>query len=79
MVELHSNFTAAATKNYVDGRRTPTQHAVHETLEITQGLTSWSEVGFYVFTSIPSGPGFAVGRRPYPSACARPGKAGTGR
>ena len=31
---------------------TPTHHAVHETVEITQGITDWSEVGFYVFTSI---------------------------
>jgi hypothetical protein len=51
MVELHSNFTA-------DGRRTeqdglwPTEHAEHETLEITHGFTSWFEVGSYLFTSV---------------------------
>ncbi len=50
MVELHSNFT-------IDGRTTeqdglwPTQHAEHETLEITQGFTRWFETGFYIFTS----------------------------
>ncbi len=29
-----------------------TQGAFHETLEVTQGWTSWFETGFYVFTSI---------------------------
>ncbi|HKN34552.1 MAG TPA: hypothetical protein VJX16_15045 [Terriglobales bacterium] len=51
MVELHSNFTAKGTKTVVDGVA-PTNHAVHETLEITQGFTDWFETGFYVFTSI---------------------------
>ncbi len=55
MVELHSNFTA-------DGHlATPglaaTNHAEHETVEITQGVNHWSEVGFYVFTSEQSGMG----------------------
>jgi hypothetical protein len=50
MVELHSNFT-------IDGRRTvqdgmwATEDALHETLELTQGITSWFETGFYIFTS----------------------------
>jgi hypothetical protein len=57
MVELHSNFTAQGQKDYVDGVA-PTHHAVHETLEITQGITNWSEVGFYVFTSIKPDAGF---------------------
>src|ERR1700757_5207687 len=51
MVEIHSNFTAEGSKTTVDGTL-PTNHAVHETLEITQGINEWSEVGFYVFTSI---------------------------
>lgn len=50
MIELHSNFTFSGAKDEVDGVQA-TQHSWHETLEITQGLTSWSEVGFYVFTS----------------------------
>jgi hypothetical protein len=55
MVELHSNFTA-------DGHlATPglaaTNHAEHETVEITQGINDWSEVGFYIFTSEQSGLG----------------------
>ena len=57
MFELHSNFTAEGQKYYVDGVA-PTNHAVHETLEITQGITNWSEVGFYVFTSIKPDAGF---------------------
>ena len=56
MVELHSNFTPEGQKNLVDGVY-PTNHQQHETLEITQGLTSWSEVGFYVFTSWQDGHG----------------------
>jgi hypothetical protein len=56
MVELHSNFTADGQKNTVDGVY-PTHHQLHETLEITQGLSSWAEVGFYVFTSWQNGHG----------------------
>jgi hypothetical protein len=51
MVELHSNFTAQGRKTVVDGVA-PTHHAMHETLEITQGFTDWFETGFYLFTSI---------------------------
>ena len=36
----------------------PTNHAEHETVEITQGVNSWSEVGFYIFTSARSGDGW---------------------
>jgi len=49
MVELHSNFTFQGNKETVDGV-IPTEHQLHETVEITQGLTSWSEIGFYIFT-----------------------------
>jgi len=51
MVEIHSNFTVDGSKTVQDGM-VPTNHAEHETLEITQGINDWSEVGFYVFTSI---------------------------
>jgi len=51
MVELHSNFTAEGSKTIVDGML-PTNHAEHETVEITQGFTDWFETGFYIFTSI---------------------------
>jgi hypothetical protein len=50
MVEVHSNYTVDGQKTIVDGTQ-PTNHAEHETLELTQGLTDWAEVGFYVFTS----------------------------
>jgi len=51
MVELHSNFTAKGSKQVVDGVE-PTNHAVHETIEITHGFNDWFETGFYIFTSI---------------------------
>src|SRR5437588_6494939 len=51
MVELHSNFTVKGTKTEMDGVA-PTNHAMHETIEITQGITTWFETGFYIFTSI---------------------------
>ncbi len=50
MVEMHSNFTADGQRQTIDGME-PTHHAEHETVEITQGLNKWSEVGFYIFTS----------------------------
>ena len=51
MVELHSNFTVDGSKQVTDGVL-PSNHAEHETLEITQGINDWFETGFYVFTSI---------------------------
>jgi len=57
MVELHSNFTFQGSKNMVDGVR-PDNHALHETVEITQGITPWLETGFYVFTSYRAGEGW---------------------
>src|SRR5947207_1026141 len=57
MVELHSNFTVNGSKEIVDGML-PTNHALHETIEITQGFNSWFETGFYIFTSARSGSGW---------------------
>ena len=57
MVELHSNFTFEGTKTTMDGVL-PTNHAEHETVEITQGITDWFETGFYIFTSIQSDGGW---------------------
>jgi hypothetical protein len=51
MVEFHTNFTVEGSKTIQDGVL-PSNHAVHETLEITHGFTDWFETGFYVFTSI---------------------------
>jgi hypothetical protein len=56
MVELHSNFTPEGSIRTDDGTY-PTNHQLHETLEITQGLNDWSEVGFYLFTSWQNGHG----------------------
>jgi hypothetical protein len=51
MVEIHSNFTVDGQKQVVNGV-VPSNHAMHETLEITHGFTDWFETGFYVFSSI---------------------------
>ena len=48
MVELHSNFTARGNTTSTDGT-IPTNHQLHETLEITHGFTNWFETGFYLF------------------------------
>jgi hypothetical protein len=56
MVELHSNYTVSGQTNLIDGVY-PTNHQEHETLELTQGITNWSEIGFYVFTSEQDGHG----------------------
>lgn len=63
MVELHSNFTVDGSKPlpgspYTADREYPTNHAEHETVEITQGVNNWSEVGFYIFTSARAGQGW---------------------
>ena len=61
MVEIHSNFTVDGSKQVINGV-VPSNHAMHETLEITQGWTDWFETGFYVFTSIqPGGSGGGAG------------------
>ena len=70
MVELHSNFTPEGQKYVIDGVY-PTNHQEHETIEITEGLNDWSEVGFYVFHQRAGRPRRAVGRRPHPPARAR--------
>ena len=51
MVELHSNFTFDGEKNIVKDVL-PTNHILHETIEITHGFTDWMELGFYIFTAI---------------------------
>ena len=50
MIELHSNFTIEGSKGITDGVY-GTEHQLHETVEITQGITDWFETGFYIFTS----------------------------
>ena len=56
MVELHSNYTISGQTQTIDGVY-PTNHQLHETIELTQGITSWSEIGFYIFTSWQDGHG----------------------
>ncbi len=58
MVELHSNFTVDGRTAVVDGLL-PTNHAFHETLEITHGFAPWLEVGAYLFTSVRGGNGWS--------------------
>src|ERR1700689_1252493 len=56
LIELHSNFTVEGSTTVQLGML-PTQHQEHETIELTEGINEWSEVGFYVFTSEQSGHG----------------------
>jgi len=56
MVELHSNFTFEGSKTSPHGMY-PTNHQLHETIEITHGFTDWFETGFYIFTSEHNGQG----------------------
>jgi hypothetical protein len=58
MVELHSNYTLDG-RTEIENGVLPTEHAFHETLEITHGFTPWFEIGFYVFTNARAGDGFA--------------------
>ena len=43
MYELHSNYTFRGQKTTFDGT-VPSNHSLHETLEITRGLSDWSEL-----------------------------------
>ena len=57
MVEFHTNYAVQGEKISQNGLQ-PTNHAVHETIEITHGWNSWFETGFYLFTSARSGDGW---------------------
>ena len=48
--ELHSNYTFIGGKDIVDGVL-PSYHSIHETIEITHGITDNFELGFYLFTN----------------------------
>ncbi len=50
MFELHSNYTFNGNKDLVNGVL-PSNHSVHETIEITHGITDNFELGFYLFTN----------------------------
>jgi hypothetical protein len=51
MVELHSNFTFDGSKT-TQSKVLPTNHVLHETIEITHGWNSWFETGFYIFNTL---------------------------
>jgi hypothetical protein len=57
MVELHSNFTIKGERQKINGVFA-SNHALHETLEVTHGFTPWFETAFYVFSSIQPGTGW---------------------
>src|SRR4051812_2791537 len=66
MFELHSNYTVNGS-TAISGTELPTNHVIHETIEITHGWTPWFETGFYIFNSIGSG-----GRTAYVGSHIRP-------
>jgi hypothetical protein len=57
--ELHSNYTFNGEKEIVNGVR-PTYHALHETVEITQGISNIFEIGWYLFTNYTNGYGYQI-------------------
>src|SRR4051794_1895182 len=57
MFETHTNFTFNGSKRDEDGVAA-TNHTLHETIEITQGITDWFETGFYIFTAASSRDGW---------------------
>ena len=75
LTELHSNYTVEGSTTPSYGML-PTQGQEHETIELTQGITDWSEVGFYIFTAEQKRQWRAMGGRPYSSARARSAHAG---
>jgi hypothetical protein len=58
MFELHSNFTTHSGVDLEPGQYS-THDAEHETLEITHGFSDIFELGYYNFTTIQPGTGFA--------------------
>ena len=58
MFELHSNYTESGRRVTSAEGELPTNHAIHETIEITHGFTDWSELGFYWFMAVPAGQRF---------------------
>lgn len=51
MFELHSNYTLNGS-TVMQGNVYPSNHVIHETVEITHGFSNWFELGSYLFTSI---------------------------
>ena len=59
MFELHSNYTFTGITDVSDGV-IPTNHSLHETVEITTGITPVFETGLYLFTNYTPGYGFQI-------------------
>lgn len=57
--ELHSNYTFNGETETIHGV-TPSYHSLHETLEITQGITDIFEIGAYLFTNYTPGYGYKI-------------------
>src|SRR3954454_23385445 len=55
MFELHSNYTITGSRGRSAFNEFPTNHAVHETVEITHGFNDFTELGFYWFMAKPEG------------------------
>jgi len=59
MVEFHTNYTFDGIGQPRDGTLS-SEHAFHETIELTHGFTPWFEVGVYGFGSSQAGRGFEL-------------------
>ena len=59
MFELHINYTFDGSKQIVNGVL-PSNHSLHETLEITTGITPVFEIGAYLFTNYTPGYGYQI-------------------
>ncbi|MDP9041639.1 MAG: hypothetical protein M3N30_06620 [Bacteroidota bacterium] len=59
MFELHSNYTFDG-RSQIENGVLPSNHSLHETLEITTGITSFFEIGAYLFTNYTPGYGYQV-------------------
>lgn len=57
--ELHSNYTFNGGKDIQKGVL-PSYHALHETIEITHGITDNFELGFYLFSNYTPNYGWKV-------------------
>lgn len=59
MFELHSNYTFNGGKEVSDGVL-PSNRSLHETLEITTGISNIFEIGVYLFTAYIPGHGYQI-------------------
>ena len=59
MFELHSNYTFKGSTQVMN-KVIPSNHSLHETLEITTGITPVFEIGAYLFTNYTPGYGYQI-------------------